>query len=275
MKSVQYIGMNEGHEQFLRDIQSQAPAPPPFAPEQPKSGFSKKRVLLVLVGIIILGAIGFGLALFTNKKAPSKTVVEEPQTSQQTASPSATNDIPPAGSPKVFKSDFPRVEFTYPDNWEVIENRDQESIRIVSPEFSYTSITGTAITGKFRIYIRQGARQQDSKFIGRGVAAQPSEKLIYSAPSSNQRPETNLSFFGLDSSDNFAFFLIAGNFSLQKDEALGPEYGTEPETYIIAGGYSSDELTDDLATNPVPLEYFSTTNAYKQGTDIIKSLKIL
>lgn len=275
MKSVQYINMNEGQEQATRSIHSHAPTPPQIAPEQPKGGFSKKRLLLVLSGLIVLGAMGFSLALFTSKEAPPKTVVDTPQASQQTASPSGTNDIPPAGSPKVLKSDFPRVEFTYPDTWEVIENRDQESIRIESPQFSYTSIGGSAVTGKFRIYIRQGARQQDSKFIGRGVAAQPSEKLIYLAPSSNQRPETNLSFFGLDSSDNFAFFLIAGNFSLQKDETLGPEYGTEPETYIIAGGYSSDELTEDLAMNPVPLDYFSTTNAYKQGTDIIKSLKIL
>ncbi len=69
--------------------------------------------------------------------------------------------------------------------------------------------------------------------------------------------------------------MIAGNFSLQKDESLGPEYGREPETYIIAGGYSSTELTDDLATNQVGLEYFSQTNAYKQAIEILKSLKIL
>ncbi len=101
------------------------------------------------------------------------------------------------------------------------------------------------------------------------------EKLIYVSPAPNQRPETNLSFFGLDSSDHFAYFMIAGNFSLVKDESLGPEYGTEPETYIITGGYSSNELAEDMATNPVPLEYFSTTTAYKQAIEIIKSLKIL
>ncbi len=266
--------MNEGQEQHPRDTGIQAPPPPVLEP-QPKGGFSKKRLLLVIVSLLTLAGIGFGLALYTSKDKPSQPANGQSSASQNPVTSSGTSDIAPTGATKVFKSDFPRVEFTYPETWNVTENRDQQSIKVESPEFSYTSITGTTISGNFRIYIRQGARQQDSKYIGRGVASQPSEKLIYTAPASSQRPETNLSFFGLDGSNNFAYYMIAGNFSLQKDETLGPEYGTEPETYIIAGGYSSTELTDDLATNPVPLEYFSTTTDYKQSMDIIKSLKIL
>lgn len=253
------------------------PETPPFqAPSEPKSGFSKKRLILVGVGLLILGGIGFALALFTsgNEKS-SQTNAPSSNTTQPDQSTVGTSDIQTVSATKNFKSDFPRIEFTYPENWKVTEIKEQEGVRIESPDFKYTSITGIPVSGNFRIYIRQGARQQDSKIIGRGVAAQASEKITYSSPASNQRPETNLSFFGLDTSDNFAFFLIAGNFSLEKDETLGPEYGTEPETFIIAGGYSSNELTDDLATNPVPTEYFSTTNAYKQALDIIKSLKIL
>jgi hypothetical protein len=196
------------------------------------------------------------------------------QSEQPESEPSSTTDIQTVTATKTLKTDFPRVELTYPENWVVTENKEQSGIRIESPEFTYTSITGSPIKGNFRVYVRQGARQQDSKYIGRGVAAQPSESLMYANPIASQRPETNLSFFGLDSADNFAYFLIAGNFSLQKGESLGPEYGTEPETYIIAGGYSSTELAEDLATNPVPVEYFSTTQAYKQATEIVKSLKI-
>lgn len=247
-----------------------------FPPPEPKSpAVSRKRLILVIAGLIIIGAIGFAVAIFTSKPekpAPSEPVKEE---TLQNNKSELVGDVPQAAGTKTFKGDFPRVEFTYPDNWTVIENKEQEGIRVESPEFSYMNINGGTVKGNFRVYIRQGARQVDSEYIGRGVAAQQSETLSYKAPAPGQRAETNLSLFGLDSSDNFAFYMIAGNFSLQKDESLGPEYGREPDTYIVAGGYSSKELTDDLAMNQVPLEIFSQTNAYKQSIDILKSLKIL
>lgn len=245
-------------------------------PSMPKGGFSKKRIALVLVGLIVLLGIGFGFALLTSGTETSPTSNTTTTESSETDNPaSEVTDVPVVTATKTFKADFPRVEFTYPENWKVAANRDEEGIRVESPEFNYQSVNGNTIKGHFRIYIRQGARQVDSKYIGRGIAALPSEKIAYVNPPAGQRPETNISFFGLDSSDHFAFFLIAGNFSLQKDESLGPEYGTEPETYIISGGYTSNELTDDMATNPVPLEYFGQTNVYKQAIEIVRSLKLL
>jgi len=245
-------------------------------PDMQKGGFSKKRLILVFIGLILLLGIGFGAAVLTSSSETSPaSSTTTPESNEPSSASSAATDVPTVTATKTFKADFPRIEFTYPENWNVTANRDQEGIRIESPEFNYQSVNGSTIEGHFRIYIRQGARQVDSKYIGRGIAALPSEKLAYVNPPAGQRPETNLSFFGLDSSDHFAFFLIAGNFSLEKDESLGPEYGTEPETYIITGGYTSNELTDDMATNPVPLEYFGQTNAYKQAVEILKSLKLL
>lgn len=251
----------------LRDFQS----------NHDKKGFSKQKIIIVIVGLVVLLAIGFGLALITSSgsEAPNKIPDQSSSNKQSPSSSSANDDVPAVQTTKKFKSDFPRIEFTYPENWNVKAERDEEGVRVESPEFDYQSINGNKIKGHFRIYIRQGARQVDSKYIGRGIASLPSQKLSYTEPPAGQRPETNLSFFGIDSSDHFAFFLIAGNFSLQKGESLGPEYGTEPETYIITGGYTTNELTDDLATNPVPLEYFGQTNAYKQAIEIIKSLKLL
>ena len=68
--------------------------------------------------------------------------------------------------------------------------------------------------------------------------------------------------------------MVAGNFQLNKGDTLGPDYGKEPETFIVTGGYSSSVLTDDLATNKVPLDSYRQTNAYKQAIAIIKSLKL-
>lgn len=241
----------------------------------PKSGVSKRRLLLVIFSFLLLAGIGFAAALLTTDGG-NEPVSTQNNTSEQAPAPvSTTTDIPAGTNIKMHKSDFPRVEFSYPETWKVTASQEDEDIRIESPEFKYTSITGSTVDGNFRIYIRQGARDEDSKYIGRGIASQDSVKLAYSNPAPSQRPETNLSFFGLDSSDHFAYFMIAGNFSLVKNESLGPEYGTEKDTYIVLGGYSSSELTDDMATNPVPLEYFSTTNAYKQALSIIESLKIL
>jgi hypothetical protein len=271
--------MNDGDNQFPTGPMELPGEPesnyPQHVQQPPKSGVSRKRLVLVVVGLLIIGSVGFAAAILTSDKkepstpAPAAEETPTPQSSQ------IVGDVPVAAGTKTFKGDFPRVEFTYPDNWTVTEDKEQEGIRVESPEFSYTTINGGTVKGNFRVYLRQGARQVDSQYIGRGIAAQQSETLIYTDPAPGQRAETHLSLFGLDTSDNFAFFMIAGNFSLQKDESLGPEYGREQETYIIVGGYSSTELTDDLATNQVGLEYFSQTNAYKQAIEILKSLKIL
>lgn len=246
-------------------------------PEEPKSAkFSKKRIIIVVVSLLIIGGLGFGLAIWqenNSNKAPSSSA--QPPATPGENQTNTNADVPNVAATKTFKADFPRIEFTYPENWKVTENTEQEGVRVESPNFNYTSINGNQVSGYFRIYIRQGSRQQDGRYIGRGVASVDSTKLTYAAPASEQRPETNLSYFGLDSDDNFAFFMIAGNFSLKKGDSLGPDYGKEAETYIITGGYSSNELTEDLATNPVPLDYYSTTNAYKQAMEILKSLKLL
>src|SRR5690606_36986054 len=129
----------------------------------------------------------------------------------------------------------------------------------------YETTSKGVVNGNFRVYIRVTAREIDGKYIGRGFAIAPSEPLVYSNPLSTQRKDTYLSAFGLDKTDNFNFFLIAGNFNLKKGDSLGPNFGKEAGTYIIAGGYSSDDLKDDLAMNTVPTDSYSKTEAYKQA----------
>jgi hypothetical protein len=111
-------------------------------------------------------------------------------------------------------------------------------------------------------------------YIGRGYAIGPSVSLTYTNPQPGQLATTWLTNYGLDKTNNFAFFLIAGNFDLTTGQTLGPNYGTESGTYIIAGGYTTNQLTDDLETNMVPTSSFSQTNAYKEAVDIVKSIQI-
>lgn len=254
----------------LRDSQ---PSP---RPAKKQRRFPVKKLLLGLLLITALAAAGFGgWKLFSNRNAP---VLHESNTPEQPVAPEAEashteDDIPEAKEIKTFKAARPRISFDYPSEWTITEN--DSGVRVESPGFKYTASDGSPVDGNFRVYVRQQARPADSVYIGQGIAIESSKKFIYSQPVVGQLPETNMIYFGLDSTKHFAYFFVAGNFALEKGDILGPDYGKEPETYIITGGYSAKDQEDDMATHPVPLEYYASTNAFKQAMDIIKSLKLL
>lgn len=240
-------------------------------PKPPKKRRSAKMTSVVLVIALLLAVGGyFGWKQIQKEPAPSEPV---PATNNSQTSATKKTDLPAATGVKSYTNDRMRLTLDYPNNWEAVEGTDG-SFRIESPNFTYAAVDKGEVTGNFRIYIRQGAQTADSKYIGKGVAIQPSEKLIYAKPSANQRKETNISFFGLDTPDNFAYLLIAGNFDLKKGDTLGPNYGKEVDTFIITGGYSSKELKDGLGTNRVATDNFQQTTAYKQAVDILKSIQI-
>lgn len=164
------------------------------------------------------------------------------------------------------------IGFKYPKTWKVSEASG--GIRIESPQFSYPAANLGTVTGLFRIYIRQGARTVDGKYIGDGLAIKPSEKLTYTQPAAGQRADTLISSFGSNSTSIFTFFLIAGNFQLNIGDTLGPNYGKEPDAVIVAGGYTTPTAADDLAMSSVALKYYATTNAYKQAMQIVASLQL-
>lgn len=234
-----------------------------------------KKLLLTFVGLVLLLALGYGAWKLLASKKQSQPAAQQTIQTPPESSPAATtqDEIPDAGEIKTLKSSTPRLELSYPASWTLTQA--ESGIKIESPPFTYQSVEAGNISGNFRIYIRQGARPVDSKYIGRGVAIKPSEKLTYTAPVTGQRPDTNLTAFGLDTPDHFAYFFIAGNYTLKINDTLGPTYGKEPETYIVTGGYSSKDLTEDLATHQVSQDYYASTNAYKQALEIIKSLKLL
>ncbi len=225
--------------------------------------------MLILLAILALGGLGYGVW----KGLPAKDAAAPSPTANPTApAPNKTTDIPQSPNDVIYKSDDLDIEFKHPKAWTVSEAND--GLRITSPDFQYKTVASGEKTGNFRVYIRKGARDIDGSYIGKGVAIKPSEKLVYANPGVGQRPDTLISSFGLATPDNFAFFLIAGNFQLKAGDTLGPSYGREPETFIIAGGYASKDLSDDLATNPVPLDSLANSQAYRQAVAIVKSLKL-
>ncbi len=231
----------------------------------------RKKYPFVIIFILLLAALGYGSYKIGSRKPTAKPA------SSNTQSPSvvpAAKDVPDTADTKVYENGFLGVKLTYPSNWTATETENKDAVRLESPDFSYTAASDATVNGNFRIYVRKGAREVDGKYIGRGYAMQASEKLVYAQPAPGQRADTYLSLFGLDTPDNFAFFLIAGNYNLVKGDTLGPAYGREAETYIITGGFSAKDLKDDLATNPVAPDLIATSNAYKQAQDILKSLQL-
>jgi len=245
----------------------------PDLDETVKKSNSLKVIVISIVSIVVVGSLGFvAYTLFFKKDTPAP-VTPTSQPALQVTQPTVPNDIPDATTTKPYENGPLGLSFTYPDTWKVTETTDR-GVRVESPTFTYTTLEKGDVSGQFRIYIRKGARAADGKIIGRGVAIQPSEKLVYTKPAPDQRKDTLLSLFGLDMKDNFGFFMIAGNFQLQAGDTLGPDYGKEPDAFIVAGGYSSADLTDDMATNTVAISTLPTSNAYKQAVEILKSLQL-
>ncbi len=246
----------------------------PVKPKQPKTKGGSKRWLIPLV-ILAMAAGGFGaFKLLKKKPAPAASTAA---TSSQTATKpaeTAIKDLPDSPLDTKYENGFLGVTLSYPSTWIVTAAADKTSVKLESPDFQYKTTDKGQITGNFRIYIRKAARTVDGKYIGRGVAIEPSQKLKYTKPAVGQRTETNLTLFGLDDTSNFAFMMITSNFDLKKGDTLGPNYGKEAETYIIVGGFSAKDRADDLATNTVDPSIVTTSQAYKTALEVLKSLQL-
>jgi hypothetical protein len=246
-----------------------APTGPQY-PRAPHRQSGKKRLVIVLLVVVLVGAAG-GAGWMVWKKRSSHTS-DKPNTSQTAqTSPTPSGDVPDSTELKTYKSEDLMLQLSYPSTWQAVETNG--GITLTSPSISYQTTDKGEVPGVFRVYIRQGARDVDGKYIGAGVAVGPSEKLVYASPGSTQRKDTNLTRFGAGDSSHFTFFMVSGDYNLKKDDQLGAKYGREAETYIIAGGYGTKDQKDDLNFANVPLDKYQS-KAYTQALNIVKSLKL-
>lgn len=233
------------------------------------SGSSGKKFYIIFFVLIILAGTGFAAWKFLLQK--------DNKTDQQAANtqPIQANNQDISSEPSLsqdYTSDRLLVDFKYPDDWTVDE--DTGDIIISSPEIEVDNIKGEPEKAVFRIFIKQGADKADSEYLGRGLAIKKSESINYSDPSASQRKKTLITQFGLDSSNNFAYFVVQGNFDLKKDETLGPNYAHEVDAILISGGFYRDEADGDPGFIMIDPDACEQDQNYKTAVEIVKSIKL-
>ncbi|MBW3569146.1 hypothetical protein KY385_03405 [Candidatus Parcubacteria bacterium] len=245
----------------------------PAAKFRPKKSFLSKKVWIwsaILALVLLIGGLAW---VFVPSKEQSQSSPE--QNNQEPAKNSQTqgdgDNLPSQELTQSHTNDFLRLTLKYPKGWQISDENDV--ILLKSPVFSYQLADGPK-EGFFKIYIKQQATPADGKYLGRGYAAAPSKKITYIDPQPGQRSDTFLTDFGLDSPDNFAYFVIQGNFELKKGETLGPKFAREPDAFLIAGGFASADSEAPLDTELLAVDSYASEQAYKTAIDIVKSLQL-
>jgi hypothetical protein len=256
----------------------QPQASPQPAPQRPFSYPKPKRskaplILLILVILLIVGggvywffAVGPG-----HKKSSKQNTTASSQNTTNNSSQSSSSSEDASGN-KTFKSTKLGLEFTYPGSWTVKENTDKSEIIITSPSVSYAKKDGTTTKGVFTLKMRNGLVPDSMKpTIQNAVAVLPSEVIAYTAPTTQQRQYTNISFGG--SGTNINFFIVSGSAAFKANDSFGSSIDLQGSVYLFAGGFGTD-ANDALSFDAVPQADFVNSTSYKQALAIVESLKV-
>lgn len=228
----------------------------------------KKYFILFLVLILVLGA-GFAIWKFFINRSDQPSAQLSPATENQVKTPSEDSASAPT---QEYTSDSLMIDFKYPTGWKVKESSD--SLTVSSPETEVATAEGDSVTAEFKLMIKQGADRSDSEYLGRGFALKKSSPLKYSDPATGQRKKTFITDFGLDSSDNFAYFVVEGNFELEKDETLGPDFAKEADAILVSGGFYTKGSGGENKLVATDSETYISNEFYKAAVEIVKTLQL-
>ncbi|HYF96784.1 MAG TPA: hypothetical protein VD947_01960 [Patescibacteria group bacterium] len=242
-----------------------------------RASISKRTIIYRLVLAVIILAVITGALFAAWKLIPSKNdnPAQSSENQAQTKTPEdqdPESDIGDSRLSETYTSDFLRIDFKHPQSWKITE--ENSGLIIKSPTFKLQENTGAESLSYFKIYIKRGATEGDGKYLGRGYAVADSEKIAYADPLPGQRKDSYLTNFGLETPDNFAYFIVQGNFNLMKGDTLGPKFASEADSFLISGGFSTDEQKEGLSTKIVSQDSYSGYPAYSTAVEIIKSLQL-
>ncbi len=233
-----------------------------------------KRLTFVLLFLVALGIVGFAAWKLIPAKGESNKSAQNTQSQSQqaqTSDPVATA-LGDTHLTQTYTSDTLRLLIKYPSSWKVTE--ENNAVTVKSPSFDLADNTGMEDSTYFKVYIKMGATETEGKYLGKGYAIAPSEKLAYTDPLVGQRKTTFLTDFGLDNPDNFAYLVVQGNFELEKGDTLGPKFASEPDAFLVTGGFATETEKDGLQTRLMSMDSYKQNLAYQTGVEIIKSLQL-
>lgn len=243
-------------------------------PKQKKTFKLSKKIVFFFIAVLLLTLIALAWIFIPpkdqagqNKPAENQQPVNSEQLTQQTNKDGLSAELSES-----YTNDFLRITFKYPKSWKITDEND--IIMAKSPISSYKLKDGTDKEGFFKFYIKKQAKPDDGKYLGQGYAVDASQKISYTQPQTGQRPTTFLTNFGLNTPDNFAYFIIQGNYNLKKGETLGPNYANEVDDFLISGGFGTVEKQKPLETDLLALDSFADNQEYKTAIEIVKSLQI-
>lgn len=256
-------------QEHLTDVSPMSSVP---IEKAPKSMIIRRLFFLLLAIALIVVVLIAAWKLIPAKNSGPKPVQNQQNQAQSTSADPVSLALGDTHLTQIYKSDALSLEFNYPQGWKVSEQ--DNSIIVKSPSFDLQDKTGASSPTYFKVYIKKGATDAEGKYLGRGYAIAPSEKLVYTNPAPGQRKTSYLTDFGLDNPDNFAYLVVEGNFNLAKGDTLGPKFASEPDSFLLTGGFATDQQKDGLETVQLPMDSYKQNLAYKTGVQIIQSLQL-
>ncbi len=238
-------------------------------PNKNSDSGKKKYLIIIPVVITILAAAGFAAWKFLlngNEQAANQPAVETENQDNM------AEEAAPLEPTQEYTSDRLLIDIKYPAGWKVEE--DSGEIVVTSPEATVTDVNGEELPAEFKVLIKQGADQSDGEYLGRGFAVRKSQPFKYSDPASAQREKSFITDFGLDASNNFAYFIAQGNFDLKKDETLGPDFASEADAVLVSGGFYSEDSEDETQLVSLDPEAYQSDETYLLALEIVKTLRL-
>lgn len=241
---------------------------PPVDVINPKGsgGGTKKYIIVTAVLTIVIFAAGFAVWKFLIHEDQVDPVASEDRSVSEITEESA-NELS-----QQYVSDRMMIDVKHPSNWKATEENNK--IEIFSPETEVLDAEGNKLPAVFKVFIKLGAERSDSEYLGRGFAVKKSEPISYEDPALNQRKDSLVTGFGLDSSDHFAYFVVQGNFNLKKNESLGGEFAGKADEILVSGGFYSEESEDRTKLVAMSPDSYSSNELYKTAIEIIKTLRL-
>lgn len=238
-------------------------------PKNSSSSNTKKYLIVALILIVVSSAAGFAAwkLLLAKSNPTAANTVSETENQNEAPAENTLNDLT-----QEYTSDRLLVDIKYPAAWKAEE--DAGEIIVYSPETEVTAANGETVPVEFKVLIKQGADKTDSEYLGRGFAVEKSEPIKYNDPATGQRQKTFVTNFGLDSSDNFAYFIVQGNFNLKKDETLGPDFAGEADAILVSGGFYSKDSEDKTKLISLDPDNYKSDETYLTAIEIVKTLRL-